>query len=134
MYDVLRYWETADAVPDRPAVMVDFARIWQAADKVVYSKSLASVSTKRTRIERSFDPQAVRQMKESAPGDLTIGGPELAAQAIEAGLVDEFQIYLTPIILGGGKHWLPKDARVKLELLDERRFRNGTVFLRYRTL
>src|SRR6266542_1926914 len=117
---------------ERPFVQ-DFAKIWQAADKVVYSRTLAAVSSARTRIERDFDPEAVRQLKASAGRDLSVGGPDLAAQAIRAGLVDEFHLFLTPFVVGGGNQSLPDNVRVQLELLDERRFGGGVVFLRYRT-
>jgi dihydrofolate reductase len=100
----------------------------------VYSKTLETVSTARTRIERAFDPEAVRQMKATAERDITVGGPDLAAQAIRAGLVDEFQLFLSPVVVGGGNPSLPDDVRVKLDLLDERRFGNGVVYLRYRTV
>ena len=113
--------------------MRDFAQIWQAADKIVYSRTLEAVSTARTRIERDFDPEAVRQMKASAGRDMTVGGPDLAAQAFKAGLVDECHLFVAPIVVGGGKRSLPDDVRVKLELLDERRFGNGMVYLHYRT-
>jgi dihydrofolate reductase len=132
MYDVLVAWETLETA-DEPTQIKDFAEIWRAADKVVYSKTLETVSSAKTRIERSFDPDAVRRMKEEAARDLSIAGPDLAAQAIEAGLVDEIQLFLSPIVVGGGTAALPKGVRVTLELLDERRFGNGTVFLRYRT-
>src|SRR6266498_1994467 len=118
---------------DQRPVMQDFAKIWQAADKVVYSRTLAAVSSARTRIERDFDPEAVRQLKASAGRDLSVGGPDLAAQAIRAGLVDEFHLFLTPFVVGGGNQSLPDNVRVQLELLDERRFGGGVVFLRYRT-
>jgi dihydrofolate reductase len=133
MYEVMRYWETAHALTDQPSFMQDFAKIWQAADKIVYSKTLDTVSSARTRIERAFDPEAVRQMKAKAEGDIIVGGPELAAQAIKAGLVDEWYLFVTPIVVGGGKRSLPDNVRVKLELLDERRFGNGMVYLHYRT-
>jgi dihydrofolate reductase len=113
--------------------MLDFARIWQAADKVVYSRTLEAVSSARTRIERDFDPEAIRRLKASATGDLTVAGPDLAAQAIKAGLVDEWHLFLSPIVVGGGTPAFPDKVRVKLELLDERRFGNGVVFLGYRT-
>jgi dihydrofolate reductase len=132
MYEVMAYWETAD-VADQPPVSRDFAEIWQAADKIVYSKTLETVSSARTRIERDFDPEAVRQLKASAGRDITVGGPELAAQAIEAGLVDECHLFLSPILVGGGKQALPDNVRVELELLDERRFGNGVVHVHYRT-
>jgi len=111
----------------------DFAEIWQAADKIVYSKTLETVSSARTRIERDFDPEAVRELKARAGRDITVGGPDLAAQAIKAGLVDECHLFLAPIVVGGGKQFLPRGARLKLELLDERRFGNGVVHLHYRT-
>jgi dihydrofolate reductase len=132
MYEVMAYWETAGAAVDLPFVE-DFAAIWQAADKIVYSKTLETVSSARTRIERDFDPEAVRQLKESAGQDITVGGPDLAGQAIRAGLVDELELFVTPIVVGGGKHSLPHDVHVRLELLDERRFGNGMVYLHYRT-
>ena len=133
LYDVLAYWESPPGIADQPLYIQDFAEIWQAAEKVVYSRTLESVSTARTRIERVFDPEAVRQMKENADRDILIGGAELAAQAFEAGLVDELQLFVAPAVVGGGKRSLPEKVRLNLELLDERRFRNGTVFLRYRT-
>jgi dihydrofolate reductase len=133
MYEVMVYWEAADTVGDQPAAIQDFAEIWQAADKIVYSKTLEEVSSARTRIERDFNIEAIRQLKASAERDLTVGGPDLAAQAIKAGLVDEYQLFLSPIMVGGGKQALPDDVRVELELLEERRFGNGTVYLRYRT-
>ena len=133
MYEVMVYWETAHALAGQPPFVQDFAQIWQAADKIVYSRTLETVSSARTRIERDFGPEAVRQLKAAATRDLTVGGPELAAQAIEAGLVDELQLFLAPMLVGGGKRSLPHDVRLKLELLDERRFGNGMVYLRYRT-
>jgi dihydrofolate reductase len=133
MYDVMVYWETADTAADQPPVIRDFAEIWQAADKIVYSKTLEDISSPRTRIERELDADAIRQLKASAERDLSVGGPDLAAQAIQAGLVDEYHLFLTPIMVGGGKQALPHGVRVELELLDERRFGNGTVYLFYRT-
>jgi dihydrofolate reductase len=133
MYEVMAYWGTVGAAPDLPPFVQDFAEIWQAADKIVYSKTLETLSGARTRIARDFDPEAVRQLKASAGRDLTVGGPALAGQAIKAGLVDEFQLFISPIVVGGGKHWLPHDVQLKLELLDERRFGNGVVYLHYRT-
>ena len=129
MYDVLVAWETID---DEQPEMRDFAEIWRSADKVVYSRTLAEPSSARTRIEREFDPGAVRRIKDGAERDLTVGGPDLAAQALRAGLVDEIQLFLSPIVVGGGNAALPGDVRVPLELLDERRFGNGVVYLRYR--
>ncbi len=112
---------------------MDYARIWRAADKIVYSKTLETVSSARTRIERSFDPEVVRRMKGQAERDVSVGGPELAAHAFGAGLVDECHLFWAPIVIGGGKRALPESVRVGLELLDERRFGNGMVYLRYRT-
>ena len=132
MYEVMVFWEAAETLGDQHPVMRDFAAIWQAADKVVYSTTLDAVSSARTRIERDFDPEAVRQMKATAGRDITVGGPDLAAQAIKAGLVDECHLFFTPIVVGGGKQALPSDVRLKLELLDERRFGNGVVHLHYR--
>lgn len=132
-YETMLVWETPDALPDPNPAMVEFGRIWQAAEKIVYSKSLQAVSTSRTRLEREFEPQAVRQLKAQSSQDLSIAGPNLAAQAIRAGLVDEYQLLVVPVVLGGGKRILPADVRVKLDLLDERRFNNGWVYLRYQT-
>ena len=133
MYEVMRYWETAHALADRPPVERDFAQIWRAADKVVYSKTLETVSSARTRIERNFDPEAVRRMKTQAERDIGVGGPDLAAQAFKAGLVDECHLFVTPIVVGGGKRSLPRNVRLELELLDERRFEGGVVHLHYST-
>jgi len=131
MYETMRYWETAHALPGQASVITDFAAIWQAADKVVYSRTLESPSSARTRIERDFDPGAVRRMKDAATRDITVGGAELAFQAIAAGLVDEIQVFIAPVIVGGGKPSLPSDVRVDLELLDERRPGGGMVYLCY---
>jgi dihydrofolate reductase len=133
MYEVMTYWESAHTVDNQPPVMQDFAELWQAADKVVYSRTLGAVSSTRTRIERDFDPEAVRRLKASAERDVTVGGPDLAAQALRAGLVDECHLFLSPVVVGGGKRALPEDVRLELELLDERRFGNGVVHLHYRT-
>jgi len=131
MYETMVYWETAHTLPDQPPVILDFAELWQAADKVVYSKTLETASSTRTRIEREFDPEAVRRMKTEADRDLSVGGPHLAAEAIRAGLVDEYHLFLNPIVVGGGNQALPDHVRVHLELLDERRFGNGVAYLRY---
>ena len=133
MYEVMVYWETAHTLADQPSFVRDFAEIWQAADKIVYSKTLETAASARTRIERDFDPEAVRQLKAAAKRDITVGGPDLAAQAIKAGLVDEYQLFLTPNLVGGGKQSLPDNVRLELELLDERRFGSGAVYLHYRT-
>jgi dihydrofolate reductase len=132
MYEVLVVWETPDAFPDPSPITRDFAAIWRSADKVVFSRTLEAVSTGRTRIERDFDPEAVRRMKASAQRDISIGGAELAAVAFRAGLVDECHLLLSPIVVGGGKRALPDDVRLELELLDVRRFGNGVVHLHYR--
>ena len=133
MYETMVGWETDPTLADRSSLMRDFAEIWQAADKVVYSKTLEAVSTARTRIERDFDPEAVRQMKALTRRDLIVGGPELAAQAFKAGLVDELHLFVAPMVVGGGKRSLPNEVRLKLELLDERVFGSGMVYLYYRT-
>ncbi len=133
MYDVMRFWETAPTGSDQPSVVKDYARIWQAADKFVYSKTLLAASTARTRIERAFDPATVRQIKATTGRDISVGGPDLAAQAFRAGLVDELHLFLVPIVVGGGKPALPDHVRVKLEPLDECRFGSGVVHLHYRT-
>ena len=134
LYEVMVAWDSPEMLESDDAAMRNFAAIWQAADKVVYSRTLENVSTARTRIERDFDPEGVRQMKASADRDISVGGPELAAQAIRAGLVDECHLFLSPIIVGGGKRALPDDVRVELVLLDQRRFGNGVVHLHYRTV
>jgi dihydrofolate reductase len=131
MYDVMRYWETAHTEPDQPPVGLDFARIWQAADKVVYSTSLDEVTTTRTRLERRFDPDTVRALKEGAAHDISVGGPGLAAEALRAGLVDECHVFVNPVVVGGGTAFLPQGVRSDLELLDEHRFGNGVVHLHY---
>ena len=134
MYETLVVWERPPDLAAQPPVIQDFAEIWQRAEKIVYSKTLQTASSVRTQIERDFDPEAVRQLKATADRDLTIGGPELAALAIEAGLVDEYHLFLVPVVVGGGKRSLPdRNLRVNLELLDERRFRNGTMYLHFRT-
>jgi len=133
LYEVMVAWESAEALADQPSFIQDFGKIWRAADKIVYSKTLETVSSARTRIERDFDSEAVRQLKASADRDMIVGGAELAAHAFAAGLVDECHLFLAPIIVGGGKQGLPDKVRLELELLDERRFGNGTVYLRYRS-
>jgi dihydrofolate reductase len=130
MYDVLKAWETMES--DEPE-MRDYARIWQGADKIVYSRTLQSPSSERTRIEREFSPDAVRALKASAERDLTIGGPELAAEAIRAGLVDELHLFVSPVVVGGGQAALPDGVRWDLELVGERRFANGVVYMHYRS-
>ncbi|NLU68681.1 dihydrofolate reductase family protein [Streptomyces sp. HNM0574] len=132
MYEEMRVWEDPETVAAQPPEGREFARVWQAADKVVYSTSLPAVTTSRTRLLRAFEPGEVRRLKESAAADLNVSGPELAGHAIRAGLVDEFQMYVTPFLVGGGKPALPRHARLDLELLEERRFGNGTVLARYR--
>ncbi len=133
MYDVMVAWETMD-LADQPRFIRDFAEIWRAADKIVYSTTLGTISSARTRFERSFDPSAVRQMKASAARNISIGGSGLAAHAFTAGLIDECHLFVAPIVVGGGTRSLPDGVRVQLELVDEHRFGNGTVYLRYRII
>ena len=132
MYETMVFWETAEAGVDEPAVFWDYAEIWRAAEKVVYSRTLQSVSSARTRIEREFDRDAVERLKQSSGSDIAIGGAELAGQALRAGLVDECHLLLCPIVVGGGKRALHDNVRAQLELLDERRFQSGVVHLHYR--
>jgi dihydrofolate reductase len=131
LYEVMAVWETMHAQPDLPPYVLDYAAIWRAAEKIVYSRTLQVAPTARTRIERVFDTEAIQRMKTTAATDLTIGGSELAAQALRAGLVDECRLFLTPVLVGGGKPALPGGIRVRLDLLDERRFGNGVIYLRY---
>ena len=131
MYEMMAVWQSPPA--DWPPPMQDFARAWQDADKMVYSRTLAQAATPRTTVEREFDPEAVRKLKDSSDRDIAIAGPELAAHAIAAGLVDEYHVVIWPVIVGGGKPWLPDGVRVNLELVEERRFGKGAVYLRYRT-
>lgn len=133
LYETMMVWETDPSFTAASPIYQDFAEIWQAADKIVYSSTLSEPSTRKTRIERVFDPEAVRQLKASAGQDILIGGPNLAAAAFKAGLIDECQLFLSPIIIGGGKPALPSHIRLELELLEERRFHNGMVYLHYRT-
>jgi dihydrofolate reductase len=132
MYETMVFWETAGTGDDSPAVTRDFAVIWRSAEKLVYSRTLQTVSSARTRIEPGFDPDAIRRLKETSEADLTIGGAELAGQAIAEGLVDECHLFLRPVLVGGGKRALPDNIPAQLELLDERRFRRGVVHLHYR--
>jgi dihydrofolate reductase len=134
MYEVMRFWENSDLLSDESTVMRDFAAIWQAAGKVVYSRTLATAATMRTRLERDFDLDAIRELKAAAERDIAIGGPELAGQAIKAGLVDELQLFFVPILVGGGTRSLPGDVTLGLELLDELRFGSGVIYVRYRAL
>jgi dihydrofolate reductase len=132
-YETMTVWETPEVIPGLTPAMMDFGQIWQAANKIVYSKSLETVPTPKTRLEREFEPPAVRDLKAQLPHDISVAGPNLAAQAIQAGLVDEYHLLVIPVMLGGGKRVLPSDAGVKLDLLEERRFSNGWVYLRYGT-
>jgi dihydrofolate reductase len=134
MYDVMAIWDSPSFVEGQPWCIRDYAEIWRAADKIVYSRTLTDVTTARTRIERDFDPGAVRRMKADAVRDLGIGGPELAAHALRAGLVDELRLIVAPIVIGAGNPALPKDVKLQLDLLDEGRFASGMVHLRYRVL
>lgn len=131
MYETMVFWETAHLIPGEPQVFLDWARQWQAAEKVVYSRTLNETRSKRTRIEREFDPDAVRKLKASSERDITVDGPELAAHAIKAGLVDEFQLIIGPALAGGGKRFFPSGVQLDLELVGERRFDSGVVVLRY---
>lgn len=132
MYETMVFWETAHAAPGAPPHIVQYARDWQAADKVVYSSTLESVSSERTRIERSFDPEAVRRLKAGSDRDLSIDGPNLAAQAITAGLVDEYHLFTTTSVVGGGTRFFPEGARLDLALVRERSFDSGLVHTHYR--
>ena len=133
MYETMMVWETDPNLSAESPLNRDFSEIWQAANKIVYSRTLETMSTRKTLLERTFDPEAIRQLKASSEHDILIGGPELAAHAFRAGLIDEYQLFLIPVLVGGGKSALPEDVRLELELLEERRFSNGTVYLRYRT-
>ena len=131
MYETMMVWETDPSFTVDSPLLRDFAEMWQAADKIVYSKTLEKVSTSKTELRRNFDPQEIKQLKESAKSDISIGGPGLAAHAFRSGLIDECQLFLTPVLVGGGKPALPDDVRLELELMEERRFDSGVVFLRY---
>lgn len=131
VYETMLYWETAHTIPNQPQFVLAFARQWQTAEKIVYSRTLVEPLSARTKIERVFDPGVVRQLKANSESDIAVAGPELAAQAIRAGLVDELQMRICPVVIGGGKRYLPPGLRLDLDLLDERRFRNGDIFLRY---
>jgi dihydrofolate reductase len=133
MYETMMGWETDRNLAAESPLRRDFAEVWQAADKIVYSRTLETISTRKTQLERTFDPEAIRQLKEAVEHDILIGGPELAAHALRAGLIDECHLFLIPILVGGGKSALPDNVRMELDLLEERRFHNGTVYLRYRT-
>ena len=133
MYETLRYWEDPPGLDSQPSVIQDFAAIWRSADKVVYSRTLERASTARTRVERDFDPEQVRGMKAAAKQDVSVGGPHLAAEAMRAGLVDEFHLFVVPVIVGGGNRALPDGVLLALELADERRFAGGALHLHYRT-
>jgi dihydrofolate reductase len=131
MYDVMAWWETMETAGE-PDVMRDFAELWWAADKIVYSRTLEAVASERTRIEREFEPETVREMKAMTERDISVGGPELAGQALAAGLVDECHLFLVPLLMGGGTRALPDGVHLQMELLDERRFGSGVVHLHYR--
>jgi dihydrofolate reductase len=132
MYETMVVWETDPGLAGFSPLTRDFAQLWQAADKIVYSRTLETVSTNRTRLERNFDPGAIRQLKASTRQNILIGGSDLAAHAFAAGLVDECHPFLVPVLVGGGKHFLPRNIRVELALLETRSFAGGVVFLRYR--
>ena len=133
MYETMAVWQTVGDEPGVSAAEVDYAEVWRGLDKVVYSRTLDAVSTPRTRLEREFDPEAVRRMKEAAGRDISVSGPGLAQHAFRAGLVDEVHLFVFPVVVGGGKPGLPRDVRMDLELLDERRFGNGVVHMHHRT-
>jgi len=132
MYETMQVWETDPNLIEDSPITRDFAEIWQSADKIVFSRTLAVATTRNTQIERSFDPQVIRRLKAVGEHDILIGGPELASHAFRAGLIDEAHLFIAPIHLGGGKPALPGNLRLELDLLEERRFRNGTVYLKYR--
>jgi dihydrofolate reductase len=131
MYEVMKVWEGDEILTDQPEVMREYAEIWRSAEKIVFSRSLDQIETSRTRLERTFDPAAIRALKAAEERDLGIGGSELAGQALQAGLVDEIQLLLVPVAVGAGKPALPIRSRLPLELLDHRTFDNGTIYLRY---
>jgi dihydrofolate reductase len=131
MYESMVYWETAHTLPDQPRYLLDFARQWQAAEKIVYSKTLAEPRSARTKIERSFDSDAVRRLKANAGLDIAVEGPALASQAISAGLVDEFLMIVCPVVVGGGKRFFPDGVRLDLELVEQQQLRKGVIVLRY---
>jgi dihydrofolate reductase len=133
MYEVMQVWERPDECPEATPAVLDFAELWQAADKVVYSRTMEATSTARTRLERAFDPEAVRALKAEADSPLSVSGPGLAAEAFRAGLVDELQLFVAPVIVGGGTQSLPDGVRLDLDLVEERRFAGGMAYLRYRT-
>jgi dihydrofolate reductase len=133
MYESMMVWETDPNLAADSPLTQDFAEAWQAVDKIVYSRTLEAVSTRKTRIERNFNPEAIRRLKAAGEHDILIGGPELAAHAFRSGLIDEYHLFIIPIIVGGGKSALPDNVRLELELLEERRFGNGVVYLRFRT-
>ncbi|WP_436519958.1 dihydrofolate reductase family protein [Actinoplanes sp. HUAS TT8] len=131
LYEVMRFWEDAQVRPDSSPAAIDYAQLWRAAEKIVYSTTLEAATTARTRIERSFDPKAVQALKDAADRDLSVGGPHLAAHAFRAGLVDEVQLFVSPVVVGGGTRFLPSGVRLDLKLAEQRRFANGVVYLRY---
>lgn len=133
MYEVMAWWETVDTGEDASAELRDFAQLWRAAEKIVFSRTLQTVHTARTRLMAEFDPVAVRALVDASPTDVSIGGPDLAASAIRAGIVDEWHQLISPVVVGGGTHWLPADVRLDLELVGQRRFTNGVVHLHYRS-
>jgi dihydrofolate reductase len=132
MYETMVYWETAPSLPDQPSCVRDYAELWRATDKIVFSRTLEAASSVRTRIERDFDPEAVRGLLATGRSDISVGGPGLAAEAIRAGLVDELHLFVAPAVVGGGIRSLPGDIRLDLDLVDDRRFANGMVHLHYR--
>jgi dihydrofolate reductase len=133
MYETMVFWETAEVPPDQCDPVSDYADIWRATEKIVFSRTLDQVSSAKTRIEREFDPEEIRRLVADADTDLSIGGSELAGEAITAGLVDEYHLFINPIVVGGGTAALPSGARVELELADQRRFASGVIHVHYRS-
>lgn len=133
LYEIMAAWETLDTLAGQSPFVLDYANIWRAADKIVFSKSLKTVSSARTTIEREFNGEAVRNLKNNSRADLSVGGPDLAAHAIKAGLVDAYHLFITPVLVGGGKPFFPPDIHLNLKLVDECRFDNGMVHLHYKT-
>jgi dihydrofolate reductase len=131
IYETMLFWETAHTLPDAPPFVVEYAQVWQAAEKVVHSTTLQDVASARSRLVRSFDPEAVGELKAASPLDVSVHGPHLAAHALRAGLVDEVQLYVAPVLVGGGTRFFPDDVQLDLELLDQRRFGGGVLYLRY---
>lgn len=134
LYEIMTAWETMHTLAGQPPIVLDYSAIWRSADKIVFSKSLKAVSSSRTTIQTEFDAEVVRNLKNKSERDLSIGGPDLAAQAIKAGLVDEYRLFITPVLVGGGKQFFPENVHLNLKLVEELRFGNGVVHLHYKTV